>query len=279
MTATISIAAIFDLPLGGVAPLELEAELSLIDRAQHGDNDAKNDLLMQYAPALRALVAREVTRSGGNVTSDEARANVLLAFWETVASCDGTERVARRLGHQAQETEHEYGLHPGLSVPARTRRKFYQARREAGAGGDVMAAARALGMADETIHAVRAAIDADSFEGHVAHISTASPGSDISLSGGSLTGGAGWDTQITGLTEERGYATVEDAATCAIAFTAVDSVRGGIIRDAYGFTDLDPLPDSEIAHRRGMTRSKVQRLRSEGIAAMRAALGAEEADR
>ncbi|WWV91889.1 hypothetical protein GMYAFLOJ_CDS0059 [Microbacterium phage phiMiGM15] len=254
MTAP-TLRAIFDDKLTGADRLPLEEETALIARAQAGDFDAYNALLVQYAHGLRAMAEQEYARAAGHVDHDETRANVLLAFAEALHECQEGDRVAFRLPKATLRVADSHHLVGGFTIAERTRQRYMQARREAGPDGDAEAKARELGMTRETFLSVRDALDASSFDGILEE-----------------QGDSGM--QAIGL--ERGYSTVEQRADVAKAFAAVDVITGDVIRDAYGFTEYDPIPDAEIAHRRGFSRSKVQRIRSEGLATMRKALNVPE---
>ncbi|WDS51686.1 DNA binding protein [Microbacterium phage Barnstormer] len=275
MNAT-TIAVVFDAKLIPAAPLELEQELALITAAQGGDSDAYVSLLRQYAHGLRGLAKSEYARAGGTVDADETRANVLLAFAEALAACDGTTRIAAKLKASAYEVAEAHHLVGNFTIPARTRQRYFQAHREAGPDGDVEAKAVELGMSREVFRELREAFRVNSMDAMIdAHRSTM--GRKRGLAEGTASDSEP-DT-FGSIYVERGYATVDQAETVARAFDAVDELTEGVIRDAYGFTEYDPIPDAEIAHRRGYSRSKVQRIRTEGIATMRAALiGDDEAE-
>ncbi|GEB46978.1 hypothetical protein MTE01_29230 [Microbacterium testaceum] len=255
MTAHTTLRAIFDDKLVAREKLEHAEETRLVRAAQDGDLDAYNTLLRQYAHGLRSLAEQEYARAGGHVSHDETRANVLLAFAEAVHECQAGDRVAFRLPKATLRVADEHHLVGGFTIAERTRQRYMQALREAGPDGDAEAKARELGMTRETFLSVRDALGASSFDGILEE-----------------QGDAGM--QAIGL--ERGYSTVEQRADVAKAFAAVDVITGDVIRDAYGFTEYDPIPDAEIAHRRGYSRSKVQRLRSEGLSTMRKALNVPE---
>jgi hypothetical protein len=275
MTAHTTLRAIFDDKLVTREKLEHAEETRLIRAAQDGDLGAYETLLMQYAHGLRALVEQEYARAAGHVDALETRANVLLAFAEAVHECQTGERVAFRLPKAALRVADEHHLVGGFAIPARTRQRFTQARREAGPDGDAEAKALELGMTRETFRAVKEALDAQSLDDLIGG------GLEKANDRAYAPHGAGnnFDSEprTSSLTVERGYSTVEQRADVAKAFAAVDVITGDVIRDAYGFTEYDPIPDAEIAHRRGYSRSKVQRIRAEGLSTMRKALNVPEA--
>lgn len=282
---------VFDAKLPAYEQLPLDAELALISEAQGGSEEAKLRLLRQYANGLRSIVAREHVRTGGRDAGedpDETRANVLIAFVEALMACDGTTRVAARLKAATLDAANDYHLRSTFSVPARTRQRYFQALREAGIDGNAEDKAVELGMSRETFREVRAAFATSSIEGMVSANQdrrgddyAADYFTDEVQGAGSLTA------------PERSYASTEDRLTLARAYTAVDEATLGIIEDAYGFAfydddstpetpirerdpfaGFDPIPDTQIAHLRGLTRPTVQRKRTEGLAAMRLAVGA-----
>ncbi|QDF14223.1 RNA polymerase sigma factor [Microbacterium phage GardenState] len=269
MTVTTTIAAIFTGQLSAtVTRLELDEELALIEAAQNGNEAAYEALLVQYAHALKGLARTEYNRAGGTVDHDETRANVLLAFAEAVAECDGTTRVSAKLKKAALHVADEYHLVGGFSIPERTRQRYFQALREAGPDGDAVAKAAELGMGADTFAAVAQALRAQSLD----ELTGATPEHGKATQGGQ-SAIASRGVAMESLTVERGYSTTEQRVLVDQAFAAVDDITEGVIRDAYGFTEYDPIPDAEIAHRRGFSRSKVQRIRTNGIATMRVALG------
>ncbi|AWY05738.1 DNA binding protein [Microbacterium phage Percival] len=288
-TFTTSLREIFDAKLAPYAQLPLDEELALIAEAQGGSEEAKLRLLRQYANGLRAIVAREHVRAGGRDAGEdpeETRANVLIAFMEALAACDGTTRVAARLKGATLDASNTYHLRSSFSVPARTRQRYFQALREAGPHGNAEDKAVELGMSREVFREVRAAFATDSIEGMVSsHHEMHGAGTDYYTA---PVQGAG------PIATERSYATAEDRLTLERAYAAVDELTLGVIEDAYGyafydddstpdaplrdrdpFAGFDPIPDTQIAHLRGMSRSAVQRKRTEGLAAMRVAVGAD----
>lgn len=295
-TFSTSLREIFDAKLGAFEQLPLDAELALIAEAQGGSEEAKLRLLRQYANGLRSIVAREHARAGGiqaGEDPEETRANVLIAFMEALMACDGTTRIAARLKGATLDAANEYHLRSTFSVPARTRQRYFQALREAGPSGNAEDKAVELGMSRETFREVQRAFAARSLEALEDHRRKASPGSDVDLNSGSKHGGDGWGVEAETLTTERSYATAEDRLTLARAYAAVDELTLGVIEDAHGFAfydddstpekpvrdrdpyaGFDPIPDTQIAHLRGLSRSGVQRKRTEGLAAMRLAVGA-----
>ncbi|AWY04887.1 DNA binding protein [Microbacterium phage Floof] len=291
-----SIRELFDAKLAPFAQLPLEEELALISEAQGGSEEAKLRLLRQYANGLRSIAAREHARAGGREAGEdpeETRANVLIAFMEALAACDGTTRIAARLKGATLDAANTYHLRSAFAVPARTRARYFQALREAGLNGNAEDKAVELGMSREVFQQVRAAFSTDSIEGLG---ETWSHGVGVAAD---TYGGQDYGREraphMEGLQSslQPSYATTEDRLTLARAYAAVDELTLGVIEDAYGFAfydddstpekpirdrdpfaGFDPIPDTQIAHLRGMSRSGIQRKRTEGLAAMRVAVGA-----
>lgn len=247
---------LFDAEIDYTGPLPLEEESRLIAAAHDGDYGAYEALLYQYRPALRALVASEQRRTSGTVDPDESRANALLAFAEALHVTQPGERIAARLKAALLRAADEYHLIGTLTVPYRTRRKYLQALRDAhGNLTEARAIAASRGMLPETFTAVRQAI---------------ATGTWTSTNG--LLAGEYGGPELSQLTHERGYATIEDAADAQRALDTLDDTSRTIVRDYYGFNDYDMVPDAEIAHRMGFSRSKVQRLRDGALETMHGAL-------
>lgn len=66
---------------------------------------------------------------------------------------------------------------------------------------------------------------------------------------------------------------VEDRLLVEAAFAAVDDLEEEVCRLAYGFSDYDPIPDSEVGYGLGLSRPKVQRVRASALGKMRDAAG------
>lgn len=233
-----------------VERLSDEEEAALILAARGGDQAASHRLMVAYGPALRAAVARASSAShshaGATDSVDELRARALLVFWEAVQRAEDG-RLAGIIAPMLRDGVG--GADAELHLPPRARKRLFGALREA--RQDEAAAERlapALGMSVESFRkalvALRGVVPLDD----VIH----EPGDD-----------------------DPRYAALDDALLVALAFRAVDAEEERVIRMAYGFTDYEPVPDAEIAHRLGTSRSRVQRVRSAGLDKMRAALGAE----
>ncbi|UVK59062.1 DNA binding protein [Microbacterium phage Cen1621] len=265
---TTAIARVFESAPRKVEPLPIEVEQELIAAAKLSDERAYEALLDQYSPALRGAVDREyrrLRRAEANVTVDEVREIVLLAFVEAVTTSEG-ERLAGNLRPAIARTfDRELPQPSALSIPARTVSRLMAILREA--KGDIVAAegiASSMGMSP------------DVFRDALAAVRTSSDSLDALLDESPDGVSVGIPVGVV----ERGFATVEQRAMVAAAFAAIadDAKATVVIRDYYGFNDYEPVPDAEIAHRRGMSRSAVQRKRTEGVDRMRRAIAPELAE-
>lgn len=244
---------------GAEIRLDLAEEMTAIEAAKAGDEKATLDLLFAYAPALRNAVKRYREA----LDRDDAQAEAVSSFLGAVRDFDATkgERLA---GIVASRIGHDLGILAAagstFAIPERTLSRFYGILRRS--GGDVEAAADSAteyGMARETFLSVLAHVrQTDSLDG----ISEGPDGEGRDARAASLWGASA------------PMADAEDRILAEIAFGAVDEVESQVCGLAYGFTDYDLVPDAEIAHRLGMTRSTVQRRRTSALDKMRDALGA-----
>lgn len=243
------------------APLSVEEEVALIASAQAGDADAYTRLLHAYGPTLRSHAAKAAKFTD----TDDARSSALLAFAEVLASHDveyGYEngRLASRLTpHLLNVLDTTKGeALSAFAVPSRTMKRYFGLMKAA--DGDVVAA-RALApssmMTVETFDSVHSAVMADSLEG------LTTPDGD----------GPSRDFVASPVYTVSPVVDVEDAILVDVAFRAVDDEEERVCRLAYGFTEYDPQPDAEVAHRMGLTRPTVQRRRTSALGKMRKALG------
>lgn len=279
MSATL--ADLFDAPIADYAgPLPLEEELALIAAARDGDRAAEERLLFQYAHALRRAVSGERARLGERGDAQEARANVLLAFTEAVRGARPGERVTQILHSKVLHVADEYHLIDGLTVPARTGRKVMAALRLA--GDDVAAAQRIAeereGVAPETFRAALSALSPQSLDDdhHDAIVGTGNSTTDAGPNRVRDRAEAAGASLTASIAPERDFARVEDVIDTQRALAALDEVGRRIVRDYYGFSDYDVIPDAEIAHRLGMTRPTVQRKRISALLTMHDALCTDE---
>jgi hypothetical protein len=278
MLTTAAIRHIFEAPLPEDIPLlPIDVEVELVAAAKTRSAEAFERLLDNYRPGIRGLAARESKRMGGTVDIDELRANVLAAFVEAVHSTRPGERVAVQLDPSARQVASRHILVGGLSVPSRSRERYFQALREAQRNGtDPVDEAAALGLARESFFSVKAAIGFDSIDRIIEEWRAPS-----SASGWSPSGGGNNDTEpgMSAIYVEPGYANAETRHMVRAALAALndDPVASVIVRDAYGFNDYEAIPDAEVAHRHGLTRPTVQRKRMAALVTMHGAVCADHA--
>jgi DNA-directed RNA polymerase specialized sigma subunit len=246
---------------GAETRMTVEEERLALAKAQLGDQDATIALVYAYAPALRN--AASSYRSAGGAwggDSEDLRTAAIEGLLEAIHAFDPTshDRLAAIIaGYLADAVSTSIVGPIAFSIPSRTLKRFYGILRAA--GGNVYEAAAlapAYEMKTETFLAVFYAVrNVDSLD--VDH------GTDESERWNRADVRPLWDGK---------EADVEDAILVEAAFQAVDSLEADVVRLAYGFSDFDPVPDAEIAHRLGFSRQKVQRTRTGALEKMRAAL-------
>lgn len=272
MTATFTaLSDVFD-RRANYPQLDAADEPGVIAAAVAGDEGATAALLRAYAKAIRNAVsgyrnAGGANGHGGGLSSADAqaedlRAAALLGFVEALRAFDPGKhaRLAAVLPqHLRAELSAALGVPFGLSVPKGTLKRFFSIMAEA--GGDVVAAAELAPRRSMTAETFRSILDAV-------------------RAGGSLDGSDDEDGTAPDVAADRlewsdpEAVTESDAALVRMAFAAVDDEEGRVCRISYGFEDYDPQPDAEVAHRMGLTRSKVQRVRNRALGRMREALTA-----
>lgn len=241
-------------------------EVALIERAQTGDDDATLTLLHAYGPAIRSAVSRFTKGStpvgGSDLDVEDVQAAALTAFLEVVAEHDPAlnPRLAGRLVQRlSKRLAEEFTTAAAFTVPERTLSRFYGILRAA--DGDVEAALEIVtehGMSREVFLQVLGAVrGTDSLEG-------TTDGDEDS---------AGYTGSATPVFTTTPVVDVEDRILVDLAFAAVEDDEERICRLSYGFTEYDPQPDAEIAHRLNLTRPTVQRKRARALDSMRKALG------
>lgn len=264
MVSLISTAAIFDSRTE--ARLDEDEERATILRAQAGDQDAKLTLLAAYAPALRNSVAwyvRAIPTAPTPEDLEDVRTALMIGLLESVDAFDPT--VHRRLaavvpGYLRNAVSTAAAGAIQFHVPERTLKRFFGVLRKA--DGDT---ARALEIAPEhqmkreTFLAVLDALrNVDSFD--------AIDGSDGDESHWART-------TATVVSAADPIADVEDAIMVDAALASVGETERVVVGLAYGFADYEPVADAEIGERLGLSRPKVQRVRSGALGKMRDALG------
>lgn len=241
--------------------LDPEVEREAIESAREGDEYAFELLARQYAPALR----RAVRDGGAWQDRGELEQAALLGFAEAIRDCEGDRLAGIIRQYITRAVAEVTGSYTALHIPQRTLSRFAslirKAREELGEDANydhVLDWAEGLaehaGMAPETFAAVRLARYSDSY--HLLEENGIEPSS--------------W--------EDAAYAVCEsDAKLCGIALEAISDHERTVVSRAYGFSTYDPEPDAQIAQLLGLSRPKVQRLRTGALAKMRDALGLAEA--
>jgi len=241
-------------------------EADLIVRAQAADDEATMTLVTAYGRALRAAVRNFGAgatdgHSAGNHDLDLAdlQSTALVGFLTLIAEHDPEQspRLAGRVAaYLTRFLSEEFAAVAAFTVPTRTLRRFYGILRAYdGSASLAEEHAHEHGMTRETFLDVLAAVrgtgsldavtaDGDSPEVYATPVYTTTPVVDV-----------------------------EDRILTDVAFGAVDDEEERICRLSYGFTEYDPQPDAEIAHRMGLTRPTVQRKRGKALGKMRKALG------
>jgi DNA-directed RNA polymerase specialized sigma subunit len=266
-----------------VEPVTEAEEAALILAAQAGDEAATYDLIRLYAPAIR----KALSRAGEALGSEEAEAEVLLAFLEAIASHDAgihprlAGRIAERLGTALQWAT---SATQTFSIPTRTMSRYLAILKAA--DGDVEEGARiasAHDMDPATFLRITEATRTDSLQ---------------VLADSEHTSRAADRGKVLGYGDAAdAYLAVEDSVTIESLFALLDERETTITRFSYGFDAL-PLAEDEdpkeglaktreegyavandgvIARHLGMGRSTVARVRAQALSTMREALTGEEA--
>ncbi len=238
--------------------LDLETEVRLVAQARGGDSDAFVRLAEAYAPRLRAAAAR-----ARSVVEDRAEREqaALTAFHAAILATPTGARVATvvKLTMSAEMNRAASEVRRGLSVPHGTARRYFSILSTA--DGDVGAAAAAApthGMSTEAFLAVREAVRGS-----------------LSVEALATDEGDGMDGRLAAT-----YAPVSQATTverhllARHALGAVTGVEKTVTLLAYGFSEDEPLPDAEIAHRLGINRSSAWKIKQRALTRMRALLAA-----
>lgn len=260
------LAAIFDRSVE--APIADPAEeRAFIAAAQHGDADARERLILAYAPAVRAAVAQWSGTSRETPTGidvDDLRQLALLGVLEAIQEFDTAEgdRLAGTVSRVIHRQISAQGSSASqFSIPDRTLTRFFGILRAA--GGDVTEAVRiapehemSVATFMSVLSALRDRVDLDS-----------TPSLDDEAR-------SGWDTvEASSFWDGNMVPDVEDRILVEVALASVDTLERDVVRLYYGFTEGDPVPDAEIAHRLGKTRPTVQRIRARALDTMRQRLG------
>lgn len=276
-------------------------ERATIERAQWGDQDATLALVFAYAPTLRALTARHAARLG----VEDARSVAVSGLIEAIHAfrLDGPhDRLAGTARQYVADrmAEEDTSL---VSVPTRTRKRFFTILRKAEAGADDLSPAELqerareiapeYEMSVETFDAIRQALvdnrQAQFFEGAAESLKgSADLGSDPSL--GRLDAAA----PIWAPEDSDAFRDADNRLLAARALEAIDGREWTVSRYAYGFVTGDPLSDGEVAQEvsldelgrarvaageSSLSRSAAQRYRTAALRRMRDAVAAPGGDR
>lgn len=248
-------------------PEELEVQLILVAQGRAdavGKPDAeaaKLRLLEAYSPVIRNAVRRYGSGLASGLTNarelEDLRASALVGALEAIATHDPEvyPRIGQRMVHHLNRALADENT-TTFAVPSRTLTRFYGI--VAAADGDFDAAedlAPSFEMSVDTFRTLRNLVasrsldnfgDDDAAEPNAAPLFAPSPVVDV-----------------------------EDRILVDMAFRAMDDDELRICELYYGFTEYDPVPDAEIAHRVGASRPAVQRKRNKALAKARKALGVE----
>ena len=251
--------------------LPLMKEREAIHAAKCGDEAATLKLLHAYAYALRKVSG--VYRHAGGTWADgpgksglaaDLRMAAVEGFLEALYAFDldgAHSRLAATVeGYVANSMSTAVVAPVAMNVPERTLKRFYSILRKAG-GDPIKGAALAprYSMTAETFGSVLTAVrSTQSLDG---------PSDDAD-------GPSDYPNRLDVPACGRDYRDdVEDMLLVEAAFTAVDDLEEDVCRLAFGFSDYDPIPDSEVGHRLGLSRPKVQRVRASALGKMRDAVG------
>jgi DNA-directed RNA polymerase specialized sigma subunit len=253
----------------GTLPLKKEREA--IRAAKCGDDEATLKLLYAYACALRK-VSGMYRHAGGawacgpgdSGPAGDRRMAAVEGFLEALYAFDlggiHSRLAATVEAYIANSISSAASAPAAMNVPDRTLKRFYSILRKAD-GDPVKGAALAprYCMTTETFMSVLTALR-----------STESLDDPSDDAGGAAGDPVRLEVPVCGPDY---YEDVENKLLVETAFAAVDSLEAGVCRLAYGFSDDGPLPDSEVGHRLGLSRPKVQRMRTSALGKMRSAVG------
>jgi RNA polymerase sigma factor (sigma-70 family) len=241
-----------------------EAEAALITAAQAGDPAAKERLIAAYGPVIRAAVRRYGQSSvDSGLTErrslDDLQQAALLGALEAIAAHDVEvyPRLGQRMVHHLNRVLAEENT-TAFAVPGRTLTRFYGIMRAA--DGDPVAAeeiAPEFKMSRATFRVLRQLVDARSLDEQTGDEAPALDGARPLYAPEPVTD-------------------ADDRVLVDLAFAAMADDEARVCELHYGFTEYEPVPDAEIAHRLGTSRPTVQRIRARGLDKARRALAAAE---
>lgn len=237
-----------------------EEEVATIAKAKAGDEQAVIDLMYAYTFALNNALGKFRKAGGGNRGSfgdsvEERRSLAVMGFMEAIHAFDAEKhgRLAAIIGvHLVQEIGGMVGT-IAFTVPQRTLTRFFSILRMA--DGDLIEGAKLAPEYSMTSETFTAVADACRTTSH----------------GLPTDGDPSWENGASPLWSRADKE--EDDILVMAAFGAVDDLEGEVVSLAYGFDDYDPVSDAEVAHRMGLSRPKVQRVRASALVKMREALG------
>lgn len=223
--------------------LSHESFSAYIDAARAGDNEAFESLALALAYTLRKEVRRFPV-----LTPDDARTAAMHGLFSAVSAVDDPKAFAVLAGdHVRDALKQAAGELDPIPVPTRTATRYFGILRAADGDPEVAAnLCERYAMTRETFSAVRAALS-------VGHLDAP----DMEW----------WGAGVSSSVEE------DAEELCEAAFAALDTEQEtDVVGAAYGFSDYRPHSDAEIAGDLGLSRPKVQRVRSGALVKMREAL-------
>src|SRR5690606_32789871 len=262
------------------APLDEleEARLILVAKGHPaGDPEAaKMRLIEAYGPAIRAAVqnfgngivdgrspyAGSLGMGNHEMDIDDLQSAALVAFLSLIEDHDPEKspRLAGRVAaYLTRHLSKSFGAVSAFAVPTRTLERFYGILQAAeGDPEQAEALAPSYEMSVDTFREIYAAtrntgsleVEMEGSDGHASTAAAASP-----------------------VFTPSPVADVEDRMLVDMAFAAMTDEEARICELYYGFTEYEPVPDAEIAHRTGLSRPSVQRKRSKALDQSRKAIG------
>jgi DNA-directed RNA polymerase specialized sigma subunit len=243
------------------APLTPQEEAALIIPAQAGDNAAMARLLLAYGGILVKSTARI------RANQEDARQAAMLAAVQAIRDFDTTRyaRLAQTLKYAVLGALEELTADErGIRIPRMTMQRYLKAMSMANHDPNEAAnLAQSVDLARERFWAVHDIV-ANRFE-NVDRLAGQSGGTEA---------GDGWVyREPRSLVTEPSQYAAEDRLIAELALSAIDDDEDTVVRYVYGFTEGDPVPAEEVAHRLGVQTPVVHRRRASALGKMRAKLG------
>ncbi|MFG3710097.1 sigma factor [Micromonospora sp. NPDC047730] len=236
-------------------------EVELIAQAKQGVEAATMRLFESYVTNLRGAVRKYAVA----LSVEDAQQVAFVGFLKAIHDFDPAKsnRLLSNLHHVSSALSREASLATGgFSIAPRMVDRFYSILREA--EGDPETAAKLAptrerdSMPEATFWTIYEALAAAGRSLEVV----------IEVHG---------EEALSDVAAPREMTDAEDRILVEVAFGAVSDVEATVCRMAYGFTDYDPVPDAEIGHRLGFSRTKTLRTRQGALGKMREAIGAIDA--